>query len=101
VNNGEEVIMNNNNSRLSTNYSTFTQANTQSFDDNTSITYVMMIPTAPPVDEFIFPNKEEHKIDNKSYFDNDDERVYEIGPIDISCRMLTGSRYTLLTTLLQ
>jgi len=66
TNTGEDVIMNNNNSSFSTGYSISTYANTLSFDDVTPITYVMMTPTAPPMDECSFTNEEEYKPDLKS-----------------------------------
>jgi len=77
-----QLTINNNVSSISIDYSLITIANRLSFDDVTPITYVMMTPTAPPLNEVLYQDNDEHKTNTNLYYDYDDESVYEIGPID-------------------
>jgi len=82
INISEELTMNNNDYNTSIDCSILTLTNRLSFDDITPITYVMMIPTAPPLNDVLFMDNEECKANANPHYNYDDDSVYEIGPID-------------------
>jgi len=77
-----ELTMNNNDCSSLIDYSSLTIANRLSFDNVTPIPHVMMTPTAPPLNEVLYVDNDEHMSNTNLYCDYDDESVYEIGPID-------------------